>query len=98
MRSRVIPGSSPTIERRLFVSRLNKVDLPTFGRPTMATSGSDSVPDLAGSPDLRYFAKKSPVHGSNLVDVPRLRYDHKRLTPYASKTASLLNKLQPSSS
>src|SRR5579863_2775242 len=40
MRSRVMPGSSPTIERRLRVSRLNSVDFPTFGRPTIATSGS----------------------------------------------------------
>src|SRR5581483_530756 len=39
MRSRVMPGSSPTIERRLPVSRLKSVDLPTFGRPTMATRG-----------------------------------------------------------
>src|ERR1700757_1998212 len=39
MRSRVMPGSSPTIERRLLVSRLNRVDLPTFGRPQMAKIG-----------------------------------------------------------
>src|SRR5437868_446091 len=31
-----MPGSSPTIARREPVSRLNSVDLPTFGRPTMA--------------------------------------------------------------
>ena len=47
MRSRVIPGSSPTIERRLFVNRLNSVDLPTLGRPTMATNGSASAPGRA---------------------------------------------------
>src|ERR1700721_3742318 len=40
MRSRVIPGSSPTIDRRLPVSRLNSVDFPTFGRPTMAMTGA----------------------------------------------------------
>ena len=36
-RSRVVPASSLTMARRLLVSLLNKVDLPTFGRPTIAT-------------------------------------------------------------
>src|SRR5215207_5902120 len=40
MRSRVMPGSSPTMERRSPTSRLKSVDFPTFGRPTIATSGS----------------------------------------------------------
>src|SRR5208282_2354210 len=40
MRSRVIPGSSVTMERRLSVRRLKSVDLPTLGRPTMTTEGS----------------------------------------------------------
>ena len=40
MRSRVIPGSSPTIDRRDPVSRLKSVDLPTFGRPQTAIRGS----------------------------------------------------------
>src|SRR6201996_2110746 len=40
MRSRVMPGSSPTIERRDSVSRLKSVDLPTLGRPTMAKVGA----------------------------------------------------------
>jgi len=35
MRSRVIPGSFVTIERRVPVKRLKSVDLPTLGRPTM---------------------------------------------------------------
>src|SRR6266481_837022 len=43
MRSRVIPGSSVTIERREPVSRLKIVDLPTLGRPTITTEGSFSV-------------------------------------------------------
>src|SRR5271165_6959526 len=34
-----MPGSFPTMARREPVSRLNSVDLPTLGRPTMATSG-----------------------------------------------------------
>src|SRR3974390_929192 len=49
-----MPGSSPTIERRLFVSRLKRVDLPTLGRPTIATSGSASAPGRVGMTDLRY--------------------------------------------
>ena len=36
-RSRVVPAVSLTIARRDCVKRLNKVDLPTFGRPTIAT-------------------------------------------------------------
>ena len=40
MRSRVMPGSSVTIERRVPVRRLKSVDLPTFGRPTITMDGS----------------------------------------------------------
>ena len=36
-RSRVTPGRSSTSARRLPTRRLNRVDLPTLGRPTMAT-------------------------------------------------------------
>src|SRR5215472_3376042 len=43
MRSRVIPGSSVTIDRRVPVSRLNNVDLPTLGRPTITTDSNFSV-------------------------------------------------------
>ena len=42
MRSRVIPGSSVTIARRVPVRRLKSVDLPTFGRPTITSDGSFS--------------------------------------------------------
>src|ERR1035441_3214 len=42
MRSRVMPGSSPTIARRCPVIRLKRVDLPTLGRPTMTTVGVTS--------------------------------------------------------
>src|SRR5215469_2515464 len=52
MRSRVIPGSSPTIDRREPVSRLNSVDLPTLGRPQIAISG-DLVSIVAIVPWLR---------------------------------------------
>src|SRR5580698_5586829 len=59
MRSRVMPGSSPTMERRLWVKRLNSVDLPTLGRPTMATRGNVSAPGRADTTDLRYVGKTS---------------------------------------
>src|ERR1043166_6989235 len=36
-RSRVIPGRSCVSARRLPARRLKRVDLPTFGRPTMTT-------------------------------------------------------------
>src|SRR5664279_1412417 len=45
MRSRVMPGSLPTMARRDPTSRLKSVDLPTLGRPTIA-----SVPTVGGSP------------------------------------------------
>src|SRR5690242_16689498 len=43
MRSRVIPGSSVTIDRRVPVRRLKIVDLPTLGRPTITTEESFAV-------------------------------------------------------
>src|ERR1700676_2343001 len=42
-RSRVIPGSSPTMARRDPTIRLNSVDFPTLGRPTMAMVGTPTV-------------------------------------------------------
>src|SRR5690242_527134 len=42
-RSRVMPGSSPTMARREPTSRLNNVDLPTLGRPTTAIVGRPTV-------------------------------------------------------
>src|SRR5215472_10079354 len=46
MRSRVMPGSSPTIERRVPRMALNRVDLPTLGRPTMTMEGSATIDSL----------------------------------------------------
>src|SRR5689334_725921 len=42
-RSRVTPGWSSTSARRLPTSRLKSVDLPTLGRPTIATVGRDMI-------------------------------------------------------
>src|ERR1700674_2684620 len=53
MRSRVIPGSLVTIERRVPVSRLKIVDFPTFGRPTITTDGSVSVIGRHNEPQVR---------------------------------------------
>src|SRR5271169_1692596 len=43
MRSRVMPGSFVTMDRRVAVRRLNNVDLPTLGRPTITMDGSLGV-------------------------------------------------------
>jgi hypothetical protein len=43
MRSRVMPGSLVTMERRVPVRRLKSVDLPTLGRPTITIDGSLEV-------------------------------------------------------
>src|SRR5665213_2503393 len=51
MRSRVMPGSSPTMDRREPVRRLNSVLLPTFGRPQTAISGSFSDSALSVTVD-----------------------------------------------
>src|SRR5690349_10760361 len=40
LRSRVTPGCSSTMASRRPTMRLTRVDLPTLGRPTTATSGS----------------------------------------------------------
>src|SRR5208337_715223 len=53
-RSRVMPGSFPTMARREPVSRLNSVDLPTLGRPTMATSGVDDLRE-----DARFVIRRA---------------------------------------
>ena len=47
--SRVTPGVSSTMARRLPTSRLNRVDLPTLGRPTMATRESDGLLSAEGN-------------------------------------------------
>ena len=41
--SRVVPGMSWTTARSSPISRLNRVDLPTFGRPTSATENTPSL-------------------------------------------------------
>src|SRR5713226_5653984 len=59
MRSRVVPGMSSTIAWRCPTRRLNSVDLPTFGRPTMATTGFTSP-----SPNLSHRGGRGTVHAA----------------------------------
>ena len=42
--SLVTPGISATIAAFLFISLLNKVDLPTLGRPKITTLGNITIP------------------------------------------------------
>ena len=53
MRSRVTPGVSSTMESRFPMSLLNSMDLPTLGRPTMATMGFTGA----------HFLSCSDIHG-----------------------------------
>src|SRR6185437_7236636 len=57
-----MPGSSPTMARREPTSRLNSVDLPTLGRPTMAMRGEEVIE----------WKPKSKLHGSRGDSRPRL--------------------------
>jgi hypothetical protein len=54
-----MPGSSPTMERRSPTSRLKSVDFPTFGRPTIATSGNapSRLASLFCSLDILKYAR-----------------------------------------
>ena len=86
MRSRVMPGSSPTIDRRVPVSRLKSVDLPTFGRPQIATSGrvvsaamSASSPMPAPAPTWFRFRSTAALGHGDLCR--ELRAESLRLPP-----------------
>src|SRR5580658_1995275 len=54
MRSRVMPGSLVTMERRVPVRRLNSVDLPTLGRPTITIDGSLGVMERRAARQANY--------------------------------------------
>ena len=62
MASRVVPGMSCTMERSSPRSRLKRVDLPTLGRPMMATLGvpgaTPSTPAPAGAAATRLVARR----------------------------------------
>ena len=66
-RSRVVRARSSTIAERWPTNRLKSVLLPTFGRPTMATTG---IPPLPLAPRLRRRRtdrRSGPAVGSDVV-------------------------------
>ena len=71
--SRVVPGRSCTTTRSSPVRRLNSVDLPTLGRPTMATPrmrGSSSVASSGAASSLD-SSGSMPTSRSSRSPVPR---------------------------
>src|SRR5260370_16019822 len=72
MRSRVIPGSSPTIERRDRRMALNSVDLPTLGRPTITTDGISGTVSIVADlrcghiPSISTTSRFTPPHSKSL--------------------------------
>src|SRR5512137_2331808 len=64
--SRVMPGSEWTRDLRCPRIRLNRVDLPTLGKPTMTTRGSFNTAGPGLSRDQGIVGEKSPRE----VDVP----------------------------
>src|SRR5579872_2197652 len=62
-----MPGSSPTMARREPTIRLNSVDLPTLGRPTIAIVGTGA---LAGVTVL--VLEMGSVKGFTRGQLPRL--------------------------
>src|SRR5207245_6605226 len=63
MRSRVMPGSLVTMERRVPVRRLNSVDLPTLGRPTMTRDGRRAFMNFGCAAILQCSASSHGVEG-----------------------------------
>src|SRR5579864_173763 len=64
MRSRVIPGSFVTIDRRVPVSLLKSVDLPTLGRPKITNDGSICVMLLKRQADSREPQQRCNLHST----------------------------------
>src|SRR5438445_11072765 len=89
MRSRVMPGSSATIDRRDPTKRLNNVDFPTFGRPTIASVGSAS--DFFFLFFMAVFCKIDPNAPRSYGNETRVRnlYAEIRLGSYYSENGSL---------
>ena len=66
-RSRVTPGISCTTAARVSVSRLTSVDLPTFGKPTIATAPS------SGGGGARLEQLGLVAHAESVTDAPSSR-------------------------
>src|ERR1700688_678985 len=73
MRSRVMPGSSVTIARRVPVKRLNNVDLPTLGRPTITSDGKFCA--------MNNFVPRKTVAGHSCEFVARSQVAHRSRKP-----------------
>ena len=95
-RSRVMPGSSPTIARRDPIMRLNKVDLPTFGRPTMAMVGIAALTavELLEGWGKRCSRRDSPS-GYPRVEDPSCSYEVFGIVIIETPWRSLLIPLRP---
>src|SRR6202050_4858865 len=77
MRSRVMPGSSPTMERRVPRMALNRVDLPTLGRPTITTDGSSGT--LRFWQVLTIYGNNNKLNGVNMGVQERRAREKKEL-------------------
>src|SRR5262245_9290056 len=86
LRSRVTPGRSSTMAARRPTIRLSSVDLPTLGRPTMATtdrSTSAPRPSAEGRPQRVAVGgddldRQGQVPGTGAIEEPALREAHVR--------------------
>src|SRR5438105_7727637 len=58
-----MPGSAPTIARRCPIRRLKRVDLPTFGRPTIAINGNAVAVERATKFDPLELADLHQIKG-----------------------------------
>src|SRR5579884_750194 len=86
-RSRVTPGRSSTSARRLPTSRLNSVDLPTLGRPTMAIVGTGIAGSIAARQGCREALPECTQPTAIIEDVHRRVRDNWR---QADRSAEIL--------
>src|ERR1700738_998675 len=70
IRSRVMPGSLVTMERRVPVRRLKRVDLPTFGRPTITRDAGVLVMDASSG---RWHETVATMQSSTVSHLPQSR-------------------------
>src|SRR5437899_1634949 len=63
-----MPGSLVTMERRVPVSRLKSVDLPTLGRPTITSDGSVLVMEQEPRDTCRNPASNVTFHCNSLAE------------------------------
>src|SRR5215472_17165248 len=95
-----MPGSSPTMARRDPTSLLNSVDLPTFGRPTIAMRGdvgmssessSSARPDGRSPQPAQTGGYGDPGEGAHTRPVPNAtvtNYYRDFVTPTSQSMAS----------